>query len=219
MTTRTPSAKHIAFFAVALGLVTACSSPIPRANMAAPDIALEKTPLDFNQIQVQASTEVLEIVLAPGSHTLTHFDVDAIEDFVTSYRERGHGQLVLATPENGANASLSRTALTKARTLAWSGGVSYEEMEEKTYDARGADAPMLLAFDVYEVMAPECLSLANYDMSDISSNNEPAYFGCAVRANIAAMLDDPGDLLGERELERRDPRRVSLIAEAYRAGG
>lgn len=219
MTAKLSAASKIAVLAATLGLVAGCANDLERP-MDVPPIALQKTPLDFNQIGVQASTEVLEIALEPGAHSLNQADIDAIERFVAAYRDRGHGHLVMAMPENGANENLSRSALSKARTLAWTKGVAYERIDDKAYDAGGANAPFLLAFDVYEAVAPECLSLAAYDLSDISSNNEPEYFGCSVRANIAAMLSDPGDLLGNREMtDRRDPRRVSLIMEAYRNGG
>ena len=218
MTAKPLSVSHMFCVAAAFGLLSACSGG-QRASMSTPSVALDQTPLDYHKIGVQASTEVLEIAMDPGSSSLSAVNTDAIERFVAAYRDRGHGQLVIAMPENGANDQLSSVALNKARTIAWTKGVAYERIDDKAYDAKGANAPLLLAFDVYEAVAPDCLSLAAYDMSDISSNNEPAYFGCAVRSNIAAMLSDPGDLLGEREIEARDNRRVSIVMQAYMTGG
>lgn len=200
---------------LALVLLAACASE----RVTPPNVKLEGLPLDNNKIDVQKSQEVLEIAVDPRYPQLRREDVRAMERFVAAYRDRGHGELLMVMPENGLYPDMAVEVVKELRNIAWSHGVAWEEISGASYDAHGMNTPILMSFDVYEAIAPDCLSLAAYNMADISSNNEQSYFGCSVRSNLAAMLADPGDLLSQRELEARDSRRVSLIMEAYRNGG
>ena len=76
----------------------------------------------------------------------------------------------------------------------------------------------MLAYTAFRANAPECGSLADQDFSDASSNNELPTLGCAVRTNMAAMIADPADLFGERDLEEGDNERRSTVLGLYRQG-
>ncbi|MEL6661899.1 MAG: CpaD family pilus assembly lipoprotein [Pseudomonadota bacterium] len=200
---------------VALAVLGGCSNN----ELALPEnVQLEGLPFDNNRIGVERTTEVLEIEINPAYPELRIAERRALERFVAAYRDRGHGELIMAMPENGSYPAAAVEALKNVRNIAWENGVSWEQIAGSAYNANGSNAPILLAFDAYKAVAPECLSLAAYDMSDVSSNNEPAYYGCAVRNNIAMMLADPGDLLSRREISAPDNERISLVMEAYRSG-
>ena len=206
--------SRLLFAGAAAALLGACQ----QNDLSLPEnVQLEGLPFDNNRIGVERTTEVLEIEVNPAYPELRIAERRALERFVAAYRDRGHGGLVMAMPENGAYPEAAVEALKNIRNLAWENGVAWEQIDGSAYNANGANAPILLAFDAFEAVAPECLSLAAYDMSDVSSNNEPAYYGCAVRNNIAMMLADPGDLLSRRELSPGDNSRVSVIMEAYRS--
>ncbi len=212
------SSRRLAALALGLGLpailAAGCQSTPPPQDAA----TFDGTVLDRNAIQVEAATEMMEVTVDPQFATLRAGDRRRIEGFVSAYRDRGHGRLVMILPENFPEEGLAVEMLKEAREIAWRRGVAYEEMDEQTYDARGTRAPLVLAFDVYEAVAPDCKSIGAYDLGDISSNNEQAWLGCSVRNNMAAMIADPGDLLGQRTLGPRDNRRVGIIMEAYRQG-
>ncbi|MEM0985366.1 MAG: CpaD family pilus assembly protein [Pseudomonadota bacterium] len=182
------------------------------------NVMLEGTVLDRHQIGVEPSTEVLEIDLDGDFPTLRIEDRRRIESFVNAYRDRGFGDLRMVLPENSATPGLAVEAVKEAREIAWTRGISWEAIDGSAYDAQGTNAPIILAFDVYNAVAPDCKSLAAYDLSDIRSNNEFENFGCTIKHNIAQMIADPTDLLGQRPLDRRDNGRVSVIMEAYRQG-
>lgn len=202
--------------AALVGLLGGCASSQQYVPLAVQNTS---TPLDYHQIDVRRQTEIIEIAMEPGFSQLRREEVSAMEAFVFAYRQRGHGPLMMIMPENAADQELVVESVRVARELAFRNGVAWENIQGRNYDAHGQFAPLVLTFESYEAVAPDCLSLAAYDLSDITSNNEPAYFGCAIEHNIAAMLADPGDLLGQRQLDPRDARRVSLIMEAYRDGG
>ncbi|MEM7768583.1 MAG: CpaD family pilus assembly protein [Pseudomonadota bacterium] len=197
-------------------LVVACESGT-NANVPS-NIALEGTPLDRHPIGVEPATEVLEIDLNSEYPTLRIADRQRIEAFVNAYRDRGFGDLRMVLPENSATPTLAVEAVKEAREIAWTRGIAWEAIDGSAYDAQGTNAPLILAFDVYNAVAPECRSLAAYDLADMTSNNELQNFGCTVKFNIAQMIADPADLLGQRPLDRRDNGRLSIIMEAYRQG-
>ena len=211
--TTSPLALAAAFGALA---VTGCASSAPTA---VPPSYLQGTPLDRNPITVAKKTEFLEIDIHPAASELSLSDKARIRNFVSGYRSRGHGPLIMSLPESTTNPQLAVSAVVEAREIAWEHGVAYEEISGSSHGA-GSDVsePMILAYQAYDAIAPDCPSLASIDMSDISSNNELPTIGCAVRTNLAAMIADPGDLLGQRPLDEGDPVRRSTILEKFRAG-
>ncbi|MEQ9316824.1 MAG: CpaD family pilus assembly lipoprotein, partial [Henriciella sp.] len=79
-------------------------------------------------------------------------------------------------------------------------------------------APMVLGFRAYKAIAPDCQQKAAFDFSDASSNNDMPSLGCSVRVNMAAMIADPADLLGNRPLEPGDLARRQVQLQLYREG-
>ena len=214
-----PTLKTFALLGTAIGLMgaTGCAS---NSGSPVPTEYLEGTPLDRNEITVSKKTEYMEVVLNPADTQLRISDKDRIRAFVSGYVENGHGPLIMSMPKGSPNPQLSLQAVTEARAIAWEYGVEYKEIQGGTYDARskGTGAPLVLAYTAFRANAPECQSLSTIDLADATSNNELPTLGCAVRTNMAAMIADPADLFGERDLEEGDIDRRGVILGQYRAG-
>lgn len=193
-----------------------CASHAPTA---VPQSYLQGTALDRNAIGVAKRTEFLEVNIDPVSSELSMKDRERIESFVQTYRSKGHGPLIMSLPETSDNSQLAVSAVVTAREIAWQNGVEYDEIAGSSH---GADSdksePMILAFQVYDAVAPDCKSMAEYDVSDVRSNNEMPSLGCSVRTNLAAMIADPADLLGQREITSADPLRRKVILDKFRQG-
>jgi len=193
-----------------------CASHAPTA---VPQSYLQGTALDRNALGVAKRTEFLEVNIDPVSSALSLKDRERIEVFVRTYRSKGHGPLIMSLPETSDNSQLAVSAVVTAREIAWQNGVEYDEIAGSSH---GADSdksePMILAFQVYDAVAPDCKSMAEYDVSDIRSNNEMPSLGCSVRSNQAAMIADPADLLGQREITSADPLRRKVILDKFRQG-
>ena len=203
---------------VGLGLtvLAACASSAPTS---VPQSYLQGTVLDRNPIGVEERTEFLEIAIHPAASELSLSDKARLREFVTAYRDHGHGTLIMSLPASSANPQLAVAAVAEARAIAYEHGVQYDEIAGTSHGADSAVAePMILAFRSYKAIAPDCPSLAEFDFADISSNNESPTLGCSVRANQAAMIADPADLLGTRALGQGDPIRRGVILEKFRQG-
>ncbi|MEX1249567.1 MAG: CpaD family pilus assembly protein [Hyphomonas sp.] len=194
----------------------ACATSAPTAISAD---HLEGSALSRNEIGVSKRTEFLEVSIDPAASELNEADRARIRNFVGSYAQKGHGPLVLSLPAASANPQFAVTAVAEARTIAWEKGIRYDEIEGSAHGAGAANSqPMILAYQAYEAVAPECLSKAALDFSDVASNNNLPTLGCSVRTNLAAMIADPADLLGNRPMEAGDAGRREVIMDKFRKG-
>lgn len=197
-------------------VLSACASAAPTA---VPRSYLSGTALDRNAIGVTKRTEFLEVAIHPEASELSNADRNKIRSFVAGYKRSGHGPLVLSLPQASANPQLAVAAVSEARAIAWELGVAYDEIAGTSHGAGSAIAePMIMAYQAYDAIAPDCQSKAAFDMSDVSSNNTQPDLGCALRTNLAAMIVDPADLLGQRAIDPSDVSRREVIMEKFRAG-
>ena len=67
----------------------------------------------------------------------------------------------------------------------------------------------------YVATAPACPSLAIVGPSVNDNDFEPT-LGCSNRGNLAAMVNDPADLLGSRAVAPADGARAGAVIERYR---
>lgn len=178
------------------------------------------TTLDRNAIEVRGQTEVLEVDLNAMDSQLRLVQIGRIENFLAKYTSVGQGPLIMSMPKNFANPQLAVAATAEARDLAWNAGVEYDQIAGSAYDAGGSDdAPLILAFKSYDAVAPDCPQLSTIDFTDARSNNDLPTLGCAVRTNMAAMIAEPSDLFGERELDEADIARRTNQMTLWREGG
>lgn len=199
--------------ASAIGLA-ACGTVEP----AVPLEYIQTNTLERHPIKVAERTQVLEIELDPADATLPRADRQRIKNFVSAYAHSGHGPLTMLLPEETANPQLAVNAVVEARRIAFSQGVDYEEIDGGSALPDGGPARLYLAFKSYDSIAPDCESFANTDFAAARSNNDLPMLGCSVRTNLAAMVADPADLLGERPLDPGDAVRRQTTFDLYRAG-
>jgi len=194
-------AKTILFSAVAgsLMVLAGCQSGIGSGN-----VPLENfygTPLDRHEIGVKQHKEYLEVSLDSRDTQLRVSEVMKVRSFLDKYADVGHGPLVISMPKSAQNPQLAVGAVAEIREFAWEAGINYERILGAAYDAdRRVETPVVMAFKTYKAVAPDCPSLAEIDLANAVSNSVLPTHGCAVRTNMAAMIAEPADLLGEREL-------------------
>ncbi|WP_213270859.1 CpaD family pilus assembly lipoprotein [Hyphomonas sp.] len=216
MTRHIRSIKALIALGAGAAAVSACASVAPTAVPAA---YLETSPLDLNAIDVEKRTEFLEVAIDAYASELSSSDRARIQAFVSGYTKRGHGPLVLSLPQTSSNPQLAVSAVAEARAIAWDMGVEYDELSGAAHGMGSpVSEPMILAYQSYEAIAPHCPPKSTVDFSNIDSNNQLPTLGCSVRTNLAAMIVDPGDLLGNRPLDGSDMARREVILEKFRAG-
>jgi pilus assembly protein CpaD len=214
MTLSTKNVLTLVATSLSAATLVACASSAPTA---VPASYLQGTVLDRNAIGVEKRTEFLEVEIDGEASQLSLKDRARIQNFVDAYQSVGHGPLILSMPATSGNQQLAVAAVAEARAIAFETGISYEEIAGNSHGTE-ADEPMIMAYQTYDAVAPDCKSLASYDMANASSNNEMPSLGCAVRTNLAAMIADPADLLGQRALTAGDAPRRDVILAKFRDG-
>lgn len=197
-----------------LSALGACASvPEPPTGMRATSSAA-----DVHRITVTETAARLEVPVAAGATALSPESRNDLRDFASSYLRAGHGMLILSTPVGGANTETALTMSSEARLALTNAGVSFAAIAGSSYEATGDASPILVSFARFEAQAPECAPLWEQDLAHQSNNQPWESFGCATQANLAALIEDPRDLLGPRTEDPRDGGRRATVLEAFRAG-
>jgi pilus assembly protein CpaD len=205
--------SRLPLLVLGLSALSACASvPEPKG----PPVA---SAMDRHRINVTQTSERLEIPAATGASSLDPDARDQLRLFADNYLRYGHGALVMSTPSGAANADAASVLAHQARMSLIESGVSYAAVAGATYDASGTvDAPIIVSFSRFEAEAPECDPLYTQDLGHQSNNQAWASFGCTTQANLAALVEDPADLLGSRDEDPRDGGRRETVFGHYREG-
>jgi len=197
---------------LSVSALAACASvPTPEG----PPVA---TAADRHRIEVTQTAERVEIPVNAGDVTLSAESRAHLRTLAGNYLRYGHGALVLSSPSGGANSDAASVLAHETRLTLVDAGVSYAAVAGSTYDGAGAEAPIVVSFARFEAQAPECAPLWQQDLAHQSNNQPWASFGCATQANLAAMVEDPADLMRPRDMDPRDGDRRDTVMDAYRAG-
>ncbi len=170
-------------------------------------------------ITVETDVSTLNVGVVPGQPGITPSDRAAIEGFAAAWRQRGQGPLTISTPSGSPNDGAAAVALSDVRDLLNSNGVGPADLAYTPYRASGADgsAPLILSFKHYVARPTACGNWTKDAGYDPSNGLMPNH-GCATQNNLAAMVANPADLLGPRQMGPADPGRRNTVLEKYRAG-
>lgn len=208
------SAKLLLSAGAALS-VTACMT-VPPPNV---DHTPSPTHADDHAIQVDETAQELEIPVETGVTALTPEARAQVTRFGGLYARVGHGPLTLSAPSGADNADAAARIANETRMRLAEAGVPYEAIIGSTYDASGEEStPIILSFTNYEATAPDCAPMWRQDMAHQQDNQAYESFGCAGQANLAALVEDPHDLIAPRDEDPRDAARRSDVLQAYRRG-
>lgn len=189
------------------------------ASMPEPTDPPVSSAADRHHVQVTETGARLEIEIGANAGALSHKARSDIDGFAGGYLRYGHGAMVLSTPSGASNSDAAALVAQQTRMALQESGVTYNAVAGSTYDASGqADAPIVLSFTRFEAEPPECAPLWEQDLGHASNNQPWPSFGCATQTNIAAIVEDPRDLIQPRGMDPRDSNRRDTVMTAYRAG-
>lgn len=193
--------------------LAACASPGGKAKVAADDPPA-RTPTEQYSIAVSHAPD--EIQLAAHADGLSARQSTALEELVARWRETGGKAMTITSPDGGGQ-DVQRTAqAVEGRLQAL--GVASSLIHLASYDpAQRPGAPVVVGFQRYEAEGPRCgrewKSFTHTLSNEVNSN-----FGCAVTANIAAMIANPADLAEPRAMDDADAARRETVLGKYRQG-
>lgn len=190
-------------------LVSACASSHEATRA-------ESAPLPTNQFKTPVTVEAQQVLLAPHAEGLSPAQRGAVYELINTWRSRGSGPIVVETPAAGTDDVYRATAKVDAFLQTY--GLGDADVRFRRYDA-GPDtrAPIRVNVSVYNVEIPKCGqewgNLAFNPKNQVAPN-----FGCAVTANLAAMVSNPADLSFAQPMSPADASRRQYVLEKYRSG-
>jgi pilus assembly protein CpaD len=154
-----------------------------------------------------------------GAQGLTGQEYSQLTAFADDFIRLGRGTLVISVPANAGNSASAALVAQDAQRALYAGGVDYAKITGGTYQADGRpNAPIMLSFARFEAQKVTCQPWSEIDPRKTATNLSPDRFGCAQNANLAAMVSDPGDLLGDRTDQSRDAARIQVGIDKHRKG-
>jgi pilus assembly protein CpaD len=201
---RAPGSTALAALALA-----ACQSPGPSTY---PNLPL--TPTEQYSIQVEEAPD--QLALMPHADGLSALQRAALVGLVNRWRESpGASDLSVQGPAGG-DAAAQRTVSEVLGALQ-ALGVPAGRVRTGEYDPAEAVRPVLASFTALKAKGPDCEG--GWDNLTSTRNNGPStHFGCAVTANLAAMVADPSHLLAPAAVEAPDGDRRQTVLGKYRKG-
>ncbi|MBL4871252.1 MAG: CpaD family pilus assembly lipoprotein [Robiginitomaculum sp.] len=166
-----------------------------------------------NKITVAETVERMELYLGQDGLNLSMRDRDAMGNFLSQYAQSGQGPLYLNIPSN-ATKGVGQARNLVASQLA-SMGIGQTRMQMGQYAARAnTPAPVIVSYRRLMTQPINCQQGANLILT---GNNQPyGSFGCAQTANLAAMIDNPRQLLMPYALDHGSAARNALVLGKYR---
>lgn len=180
---------------------------------------LKRTMLDAH-VPTAIPVEARLSLSAPGNATgVAAQEVADLRTFGQDFVRLGRGNVVISVPNNASNSQSAAFVAQDVQRILFLAGVDYTRMVSGPYQASGSgDAPVLVSYGRYEAKASTCTPWSQVDPRKTASNLPPDRFGCAQNANLAAMIADPGDFLGDRRDTVRDAARLQNGIEQHRKG-
>ncbi|HBB55066.1 MAG TPA: hypothetical protein DCZ49_02640 [Hyphomonadaceae bacterium] len=203
-------AKKNSVLCILLGAATALSAC---SHVPEPATLLDRYPLTAKE-----RTASVDLAIDPAQRSLGPGQLRQIDEVIAVWKRRSDGPLVVSLPQATlATDARDAVAADLGRYFA-AIALPAEAIIETAYSGDPSQsAPIVLGFSLYEAVAPQCPTYAQTDLSVAFTGREKRAFGCSVQANIAAVIEDPRDLIRPRGQDAPDADRRSTVLAAYRA--
>ncbi len=170
-----------------------------------------------NKITVAETVERLELYVGQAGLHLSARDQDAVGDFIGQFSTSGEGPLYINVPAKGINSHGVAQANTVIQSLLGRYGMSGASVQTGQYAAApGAPAPVIVSFRRLVAVPVDCQQGASLTHT---SNNQPyGNFGCAQTSNLAALIDNPRQLLSPYPFDNASSVRRTTVLDNYNDG-
>lgn len=164
--------------------------------------------------------ENFDIPLAGGTRNLNRQVSSTILAFGQQAREEGNGYVEVLVPRGSANEAAAKAVTPQIRSALKKGGVSPSKVVVRTYPVNDsyASAPIRLSFARMKAKVPHRCGQWPENVVSGPENTNMDNFGCATQANLAAMVDNPADLLTPRAESPVDAEQRRSLNKKYRTG-
>jgi pilus assembly protein CpaD len=219
---RRPAAGMLARAALALiGALFVCGCTTDQQVAGVPDV-----PTDYRMrhpITMKESDRTLEVFIGSNRGELNPTQRAQILSYGLRWKHDATGGIIISRPLGSSNEHAAANAMREIVSILNSSGMPPNSIAVRTYAANGpALATIRINYPKVSAQAGPC-GLWPEDIGpsatrDYFENQPPWNYGCASQRNLAAMVDDPADLVQPRAETAANTMRRTTVLEKYRQG-
>lgn len=175
-------------------------------------------------IGIREANRTLDLFIGVDRGGLTTAQRAQVAGFAAEWRREGTGGMVIDLPERTPNARAAAEALHEVRSILAATGVPARAVVVRPFQPGDPIKLATLRLN-YPRMTAEVgpCGLWPHDIGPTAesgdfSNRQYWNFGCAYQRNVAAMVEDPADLVQPREETPAYASRRSIVLDKYRKG-
>lgn len=148
-------------------------------------------------ITIQEAPEVLDIPVGRGSAGLSPDLAAVVHSYGVDAAHNATSGVAIMVPQGSANASTAAYLGRDIARILKTSGLSASLVEQRRYAVAdpAANAPIRLTFNRIKAVSPPCGRWTGNIMPDDGGSNDGSEFGCSTQANLAAMVENPNDLI------------------------
>jgi pilus assembly protein CpaD len=215
----TAPALRAALVAAAALLTCACNTTQQVAGV-------PEEPTDYRMrhpIVIREADRTLQMFIGSNRSELTPSQRAELLAFAQSWRREATGGVVIDLPVGASNERAAADALREVQSIIVASGVAPQAMVVRNY--RPGDrtlGPIRITYPKIAAQAGPCGVWPEDIGPSFNRNyfeNQPMhYIGCASQRNLAAMIDNPADLVQPRAETPAYTMRRTTVVEKYRQG-
>jgi pilus assembly protein CpaD len=188
---------------------------------------VDAVPRSYEQrhpITLQEGTRTVEIFIGSSRGELTAAQRAEVLALAQRWKHEATGGILIDVPAETSNTRAANDAVHEINSILTSAGVPADGLLVRTYRpmSPGRLATIRLTYPRVTAQAGPCglwpHDLGPADAAEYAQNKQYWNFGCATQRNLAAMIDDPADLVQPHgETPAYEARRTTVL-EKYRKG-
>lgn len=166
---------------------------------------------------VKVEPQVVSLLIpVHADHGVANRDVARVRAFADTWKQRGYGSLGITAEGSPAAERVAH----EVREILAAAGVDAAAVRMGTGgESRASQSPsVVVSFMTDAAVAESCDDTWTENIADAPRNLPWQNFGCASQRNLAALLEDPRDLLQPRDEDPSDAMRRGVVLEKYRKG-
>ncbi len=203
----------LAMAAAAVLLTAGCQTNPTTQQLAKHDYRLR------HPIVIAEQAETFDLPVSAETRRISRSMAHAVSGFAREARRSGARHVEILVPSGSGNEAAAHSVAGQVRHTLAKSGIPPQNIEIRAYpvDDPYAIAPIRLAYPKVKASVHACGRWTESITSDADNSDHPD-FGCASQTNLAAMIDDPVDLLRPRAMGPGDRLRRDSVHEKYRGG-
>jgi pilus assembly protein CpaD len=161
----------------------------------------------------------LDVPVGPETPRLTTAMESNIRAFADGFLRSGSKAIAIVTPTGSGNERAAQAMARQLASVLQGAGIPARKIDYRHYAAEPIESqsPVRLAYAHVRPQTRPCGAWED-QVSQSSENRHYEAFGCATQQNLAAMVDNPMDLLYPRQTSTADGTRRTNVLERYRNG-